>query len=63
MNFVGQAKNPEWKKPLSKVDKTRQYLCIGFKKNTAMSKELRNWIESIAEVEALVEDLELEPAE
>jgi len=28
-----------------------------------MSKELRNWIESIAEVEALVEDLELEPAE
>lgn len=29
----------------------------------AMSKELRNWIESIAEVEALVNDLELEPAD
>ena len=35
------------------------YLCIN-KNDKAMSKEVKNWIENFAELEALIDDLDLE---
>ena len=58
---------------LSQVDKTSLYLCIierdvkekkrievKLLKLTDMSKEVKNWIDSLAEIEALIMDLDLE---
>ncbi|MGM9788536.1 MAG: hypothetical protein ACI3ZF_06540 [Candidatus Cryptobacteroides sp.] len=61
---------------MSQVDKTSLYLCIiegnvreikkgielklNFLKLTDMSKEVKNWIDSMAEIEALIMDLDLE---